>query len=81
MQHAATGFRRLMPRNEEGAALLEEIFEDYIEEKYSTFGHEENIDRPFIIEERGRIRRHLGNRLLTELPPAQGLTVLKGLFL
>jgi hypothetical protein len=55
----------------ESGAKAREILNEYIDLCYRTYGDMEKL----------AIRRRVGQRLLSELPPAQGATVLKQLFI
>ena len=77
----ADWFDRLMAHHPESGAKAREILNEYIELRYNTYGDMEDVDPEFARAQRESIRQRVGQRLLSELPPAQGATVLKQLFI
>lgn len=77
----ADWFDQLMAHHPESGATAREILNEYIEFRYNTYGDMEDIDPEFARAQRVSLRQHLGERLMSELPPAQGATVLKQLFI
>jgi hypothetical protein len=64
-------FDHLMAHRPESGAKAREILNEYIELRYRTYGDMEKL----------AIRQRVGQRLMSELPPAQGATVMKQLFI
>jgi hypothetical protein len=60
-----------MAAHPESGQKAREILDEYIELRYATYGEMEKL----------AIRQRLGQRLLSELSPAQGATVMKQLFI
>jgi hypothetical protein len=81
MDEAADSFEGLVPHHPDNAAKVREILNRYIELRFATYGEMEEIDPEFARSERESLRQTLGDRLLSEVPPAQGVTVLKKLFI
>jgi hypothetical protein len=74
-------FDHLMAAHPESGAKAREIMDEYIDLRYATYGDMEDVDPEFARAQRESIRQRVGQRLLSELPPAQGATVLKQLFI
>ena len=70
-----------MAAHPESGQKAREILNEYIELRYRTYGDMEDVDPEFARVQRESIRQRLGQRLLSELPPAEGATVLKRLFI
>ena len=77
----ADWFDHLMAHHPESGAKAREILNEYIELRHNTYGDMEDVDPEFARAQRESIRQRVGQRLLSELPPAQGATVLKQLFI
>jgi hypothetical protein len=81
MDEVADWFDGFVPQHPENAAKVREILNNYVEMRYATYGEMEEIDPEFARAERESLRQSLGDQLLTEVPPAQGVTILKKLFI
>ncbi|MCK9463263.1 MAG: hypothetical protein M0R80_26895 [Proteobacteria bacterium] len=77
----ADWFDHLMAHHPESGAKAREIMNEYIDLRYATYGDMEDVDPEFARAQRESIRQRVGQRLMSELPPAQGATVLKQLFI
>jgi hypothetical protein len=77
----ADWFDHLMAAHPESGAKAREILNEYIELRYNTYGDMEDVDPEFARAQRESVRQHVGQRLMSELPPAQGATVMKQLFI
>jgi hypothetical protein len=77
----ADWFDRLMAAHPESGQKAREILNEYIDLRYATYGDMEDVDPEFARAQRESVRQHVGQRLLSELPPAQGATILKRLFI
>jgi len=77
----ADWFDHLMAHHPESGQKAREILNEYIDLRYATYGDMEDVDPEFARAQRESIRQRLGQRLLSELPPAQGATVMKQLFI
>lgn len=75
------GFESLMRHHPESGAKAREILDEYIDLRYRTYGPMQIVDPGFAAGQREALRQRVGDRLLAELPPAQGVTVLKRLFI
>jgi hypothetical protein len=81
MDEVADWFDGFVPQHPENAAKVREILDRYVELRFATYGEMEEIDPAFARAERESLRQTLGDRLLSDVPPAQGVTVLKKLFI
>ena len=61
-----------MAAHPESGAKAREILNEYIDLRYRTYGDMEDVDPEFACSQRESIRQHVGQRLMSELPPAQG---------
>jgi hypothetical protein len=74
-------FDHLMAHHPESGRKAREIMNEYIELRYNTYGDMADVDPEFARGQRESIRQRVGQRLMSELPPAQGATVMKQLFI
>jgi hypothetical protein len=74
-------FDHLMAHHPESGVKAREIMDEYIELRWATYGDMEDVDPEFARAQRESIRQRVGQRLMSELPPAQGATLLKRLFI
>jgi len=81
MDEVADWFAHLVEQRPESGAKAREILNEYIELRYATYGDMEDVDPEFARAQRESIRQRLGQRLMSELPPAEGATVMKQLFI
>jgi hypothetical protein len=74
-------FDHLLAHHPESGQKAREIMNEYIELRWATYGDMEDVDPEFARAQRESIRQRVGQRLMSELPPAQGATLLKRLFI